>query len=171
MDIDKAKLIRIAVITSISLILMLSSQWIYAKYTIEKSLVNVISQKPWIEKADVKSDMGKIVVSVKFKDIENFMEAYDNLYDTVNYNLKGKPFTIVITNQPDSVLKDAYENYIQFVVYEAVQTGNYTDMKKKLDEIGSLKKIYIKSYINHKNVYIKLKHENQYFYCIIKKSD
>jgi len=171
LDIDKAKLIRIAVVTSVSLVLMLTGQWIYTKYTLEKSLVNIISQKPGVEKADVKSERGKIVVSVKFKDIDNFMEAYDDLYDTVDYNLKGKPFSIVITNQPDNAIKDVYENYIQYIVYEALQTGNYTEMKNKLDAIESQKEINIKSFINQKNIYVKLKHENHYFYYIIKRAD
>ncbi|AYO30526.1 MAG: hypothetical protein PWR06_260 [Thermoanaerobacteraceae bacterium] len=171
MDIDKAKLMRIAVVTSITLVLMLAGQWIYTKYTIEKSLVNILSQKSWIEKADVKSDRGKVIVFVKFKDIDNFMEAYDDVYDTVNYNLKGKPFSILITNRPDSVIKDVYENYIQFIVHEAVQTGNYTAMRIKLDEIESEKKVKITTFINQRNVYIKIKHENYYFYYIVQRSN
>jgi len=171
LDIDKAKLIRIAAVTSISLALMLAGQWIYTKYTLDKSLVNIISQKPGVEKADIKSEKGKIIVSVEFKDIGNFMEAYDDLYDTLDYSLKGKPFSIVLTNQPDNAIKDVYENHIQYIVYEALQTGNYTVMKDKLDEIGSQKEIDINSYINQKNIYIKLKHEDHYFYYIIKRAD
>ncbi|MCR4430575.1 MAG: hypothetical protein NUV45_06105 [Tepidanaerobacteraceae bacterium] len=169
MDINRAKFIRIAAITCISLIIMLTAQWIYTKITIEKSLASTILQKPWIEKVEIKNDLGKVMIFISFKDTDNFMEAYDNLYETINYNLKGKPFSIVIINEPDITLKEAYENSIQFVIYEAVKTGNYTEMKKKLDEVSSLKKINIQSYINHKNVYLKLKHGNHYFYCVIEK--
>lgn len=150
---------------------MLIVQQIYTKYTIEKALANIIAKKPEIEKVYVKTDLGKIKVYVRFKDIENFMQVYDNLYETINYNLKGKPFSIEINNPPDKFLEEVYDQHIQFVVYEAVQTGNYTEMKKQLDDISSSKKIFIKAYINNKNVYLKLTHEDNYFYCIIKKSN
>ncbi|HHW02795.1 MAG TPA: hypothetical protein GXX35_08300 [Thermoanaerobacterales bacterium] len=169
MDLDKSKIMRIAAVASITLVLMLAGQWIYTKYTIEKSLVSIISQEPWIEKADVKSDRGKVNVFVKFKDIDDFEKAYNDIYDTVNYSLKGKPFSIIITNQPDSTIKEAWENYIQFIIHEAIQTGNYSAMKLKLDEIELEKNVEIKTFINQKNVYIKIKHENYYSYYVIQR--
>lgn len=156
--------------TLIALSIMLTGQWIYSRYTIEKSLVKSIYQKPWVEKVDVKSDKGTTVVFLKFKDIDNFMQAYDDIYDTLRYNLKGKPFLIKLTNEPDTTIKDASEN-IQFIVYEAIQTGNYTKMKDQIDNIAASNNLSIDTCLNQKNIYLKFKHGNHYFYTVFARNN
>lgn len=171
MDFNKEKIIRIMIVASISLSLMLTGQWIYSKYTVEKSLVNTILKKPYVEEVDIKKERTKITVFLKFKDIDNLMWVYNDVYDTIDNHLKGRPFSVKILSQPDRLIEELYSERIQFIIFEALQTGNYTEMKDKLDDIRSRENVDIKVFLDTRNLYLQIKHGEHRFYDVVKRTE
>lgn len=170
MDFDKTKIMRIAIITVIFLSMLFVGQWFYMKHTLENSVINALSKKTFVESVDIQKENNKLVFNIKLKNIDNLMAAYNEIYNFILTSLKDRPFSINIISNPNKLLEDIYDNKLQFSVYEAIQTGNYTKMKAELDNIKTLEQIDAKAYIDSDNLCLQLKNNKNYLYKIISKS-
>ncbi len=155
----------------ISLLILGVGQYIFTKYKVENTLINRLYRVKYVDKAEIKRDAGKINVYIRFKDIDDFKEAYTNVYETIHNSLGERDFDIIIDNNPDQLIKKIYNERIQFIIYEAAHTGKYDEMKKKLDEIKSDLPVKINVFIDKTNLYLHLKHDGYCFYHIIETAD
>ncbi len=176
MSFDKNKVFRIIAISIVFLLLMLTFQWYYEKNVVLKSLENTLFENKYIDNVEITKQRGKITIYLTLKDVDNLMELYNTIYDTIEHRLKGQPFELKITNKSDSVIRNLFENQIQFIIYEALQTGKFTEMKSRLNEIqytGTEEAISchleIKVFIDSENLYLQIKIDESGFYKVIKR--
>ncbi len=175
LDIDKNKIFRIATISIVFLALMLTFQWYYGKNVVTKKLQSALFQNKNIVTVDITKERERITIYLTLKDVDNLMEVYNNIYDAIEHQLKGQPFEVKIINNANSAIKDLFDNEIQFIMYEAIQTGKYTEMKARLDEIKNTKieknisePYEIKVFIDTNNLYLQIKHGKSNFYKVFK---
>ena len=125
-------MIRIVIIAAVSLLLLLFGQWMDNTYSIERALISDLTQKDYIAEANLKKHDKFIELWVKLRNVENLKEVYSDLNQTTASHLKGKNYIIKFINEPDKLLEDVYNDKIQYLVYEAIQIGNFTNMKIEL---------------------------------------
>lgn len=153
---------------------MLAFQWHYTKNVMTKTLEKELLQNKYVSNIKVKEEKEKITVDVTFKDVDNLMEAYITIHGIMERQLKGRPFELEIVNQANKMISDLYNNEIQFIIYEALQTGKFTEMKTRLDEIQyakakntTLEPVEIKVFIDLDNLYLQIKLNESSFYKVI----
>ncbi len=153
---------------------MLAFQWHYTKNVMTKTLEKELLQNKYVSNIQVKEEKEKIIVYVTFKDVDNLMEAYSAIHGIMERQLKGRPFELEIVNQANKMISDLYNNEIQFIIYEALQTGKFTEMKTRLDEIQyakakntTLEPVEIKVFIDLDNLYLQIKLNESSFYKVI----
>ncbi|AEE91433.1 conserved protein of unknown function [Tepidanaerobacter acetatoxydans Re1] len=171
---DRYKIFRIIVISIIFLLLMLAFQWYYTKNVMTKTLEKELLQNRYVSNIKIKEGKEKITVDVTFKNVDNLMEAYSTIHGIMEHQLKGRPFELEIVNQANKVISDLYNNEVQFIIYEALQTGKFTEMKARLDEIQyaktkntTLEPVEIKVFIDLDNLYLQIKVNESSFYKVI----
>ncbi len=153
---------------------MLAFQWHYTKNVMTKTLEKELLQNKYVSNIQVKEEKEKIIVYVTFKDVDNLMEVYITIHGIMDRQLKGRPFELEIVNQANKMISDLYNNEIQFIIYEALQTGKFTEMKTRLDEIQYakakntiLEPVEIKVFIDLDNLYLQIKLNESSFYKVI----
>lgn len=160
-------MIRIVIIAAVSLLLLLFGQWMYNTYSIERALISDLIQKDYIAEANLKKHDKFIELWVELRNVENLKEVYSDLNQTTASHLKGKNYIIKFINEPDKLLEDVYNDKIQYLVYEAIQIGNFTNMKIELDKVKKQTGVDASIYIDKENIYIDLKHQDYFIYEVI----
>lgn len=104
------------------------------------------------------------------------METYNNICSVIKHRLKDKPFELEIINEPiNPAIKELFEDKIQFIMYEALRTGKYTEMKLELDKIRYItteknrpQNIKIEVFVDLDTLYLQIKTSKSDFYKVIK---
>ncbi|MGI6485221.1 MAG: hypothetical protein ACOX15_02565 [Tepidanaerobacteraceae bacterium] len=155
----------------ISLLILLAGQYVFTKYKIEDALLNRLQQVEYVDKVDIKQDAGIFNVNISFKHIDNFKDAYEKVREIVNKSLGKRSFKINIDNNPDRLLTHIFNKRIQFVIYEAINTGKYDEMRAKLEEIRAEFPVEINVFIDRNNLYLHLEHDEHRLYHIVELTD
>lgn len=170
MDLNKKKILRIILVAIISLSLMFAGQWFYSKRVMENGLIRVLSDKAFVDHVDIKKEQDKAIITVELKNVDNIKEVYTDIYDSANHHLKGRSFELKISNKPDAFLEDLFNNNIQFILYEALYTGEFNKMKTQLDNLQAKNQSTdIKVFLDSENLYLQLKHDKSDFYDVLKR--
>jgi hypothetical protein len=155
----------------ISLFILGVGQYLYTKHIVKNTLIDRLGRLEYVDKVEIRRDEDKFVVYVKLKSIDDFKEAYTNVNDTIRGSLGKRKYEIVIRNNPDKLIKKIYNERIQFIIYEAVQTGKYDEMRERLDSIKSNLPIKINVFIDKTNLYLQLLHDKHSLYNVVKLTD
>lgn len=176
MSFDKNKIFRIIAISIVFLSLMLTFQWYYSRNMVIKALENTLLENKYVDNVEITKQREKITISLTLKDVDNLMEVYNTIYETMEYRLKGQPFELKIINKSDSAIKDLFYNKVQFIIYEALQTGEFNEMRARLDEIQYTETeesksgpLEIKVFIDSDNLYLQIELDKSGFYEVIKR--
>ena len=130
----------------------------------------VLQQKEYISNVDIERDGDDTIIHVTLRDVDNLKEVYSQILDTIERQFKEKSFTLKIVNNPGKTIEILYNDQIQFIIYEAIQTGEYTQMKTRLDKIN-IDNVTdeIKVFIDNKNLYLQIKNDKYSLYDVIKR--
>jgi len=169
LEINRSKILRITTAALIVLLLLLAGEWFYATYTVEKTLLKDLSKIDYVENVNITRERGETVVSVRLKNVEDIKETYNKLYNELSTRLRNQPFSIHITNKPDHIIREIYNNEIQFILYEALQTGKYKQMVLDLNKIELENNVDIKTFLDSKYLYLQINHNEYDYYEIIQK--
>lgn len=174
MNLDKSKILRILTISAIFLILMLAFQWYLGKNVKVKALESVLIEHKNVENVKITEERQKFIIYLTFDNIDNFMEIYKDLYDSLEQRLKGQSFELKIVNKANSELEDIYYNKVQYIIYEALKTGEFTKMRARLDELektvtenstsGPLK---IQVFLDSEKLYLDMQLDDVHYFTVI----
>lgn len=154
---------------------MVVGQWYYAKNVVEKTVQRVLYQDQHVSSVEIKKEKDEIVIYLTLKDVDNLMAVYLKIQDIIERQLKTQPFKLKIVNNISPIIKDLYYDEIQFIIYEALQTGEFTQMKAQLDKIQYMesqitpKPVEIKVFIDVENLYLQIKSNEYTLYEVIKR--
>lgn len=148
---------------------MLAGKWYYGRNMLEVTKI-VLQQKEYISNVDIERDGDDTIIHVTLRDVDNLKEVYSQILDTIERQFKEKSFTLKIVNNPGKTIESLYNDQIQFIIYEAIQTGEYTQMKTRLDKIN-IDNVTdeIKVFIDNKNLYLQIKNDKYSLYDVIKR--
>lgn len=149
--------------------IMLAGKWYYGRNMLEVTKI-VLQQKEYISNVDIERDGDDTIIHVTLRDVDNLKEVYSQILDTIERQFKEKSFTLKIVNNPGKTIESLYNDQIQFIIYEAIQTGEYTQMKTRLDKIN-IDNVTdeIKVFIDNKNLYLQIKNDKYSLYDVIKR--
>ena len=168
MNFNKQKILRITLVACISLLLMFGAQWYYSKRIIEKTLINELLSKPSVVNVDVKKQRDSVILYIELKKVDNLKEVYGDVYNSAQHHLKGQPFSLRFQNEPNKFLDQLYNSEIQFIVYEGLSTGKFTEMKAMLDSLSSKNgSLDIKVFLDSENLYLQLHNDDSDYYNVI----
>lgn len=173
MNFDKNKVLRIMTISIIFLSIMLAFQWYYSKSVKTKTLERALLELKYVDKVEITKQMEKVVIYLTLDNIDNLMEAYNSIGDSIKSQLKGQPFQLKIVNN-NLYLEDVFNDKVQFIIYEALRTGEFTKMRDRLDELektvtensasGPLK---IQVFLDSNKLYLHMKLNESNYYKVI----
>ncbi|HHX22841.1 MAG: hypothetical protein ACOX2A_12460 [Tepidanaerobacteraceae bacterium] len=169
MSLDKNRIFRIVIISILFMTIMLAGKWYYGRNMLEVTKI-VLQQKEYISNVDIERDGDDTIIHVTLRDVDNLKEVYSQILDTIERQFKEKSFTLKIVNNPGKTIESLYNDQIQFIIYEAIQTGEYTQMKTRLDKIN-IDNVTdeIKVFIDNKNLYLQIKNDKYSLYDVIKR--
>lgn len=170
MNLNKTRVVRIIIITVIVLIMLLVGQWLYTKYFAEKSLENTLLKNNYVDNVNVIKEGKEFKIQIKLKNISNIKTVYNDLYDIISNHLKNESFSVEILNKPCETIEYLYEDKVQFIIYEALQTGHFTQMKATLDKIQAKHGIDIKVFLDSNNIYLQMQYDKSALYKIIERN-
>ncbi|MHB9094765.1 MAG: hypothetical protein ACYC21_08830 [Eubacteriales bacterium] len=162
--------IRINVVIAaivITLAVLLTIQFLYQKYDVEQPLFKLYSQTKLVEKAPKIEQKGnRVNVILDVKKTENLRLAYQDLENYTEQVMGSTKFSIQLKDNRTNTLENAYYQS-QFVIYEALAKGNFTDMAKVIQQNAA--KIDAKSrvFIDNDNIYVEILKGDNYLYEII----
>jgi len=150
---------------------MLAFQWYYGKNVKLRTLESTLLEYKYVDSVEVIEQSEKVVVYLAFGRIDNLKEAYNEVCDTINNLIKGQPFEVRIINKADSKIEDIFFNKVQFIIYEALETGEFTKMKARLDEIenSTSDPLKIQVYLDANYLYLHMKFNDLDYYKIIQR--
>ncbi|MCG0276072.1 MAG: hypothetical protein L5655_07930 [Thermosediminibacteraceae bacterium] len=169
MYIEKKKLLFTFAVFLLSLFLLLSAQQLYVKFVTFKPLLETFSQKEYVEHVNIKKEVNGTSIEIYLKDVDNLVDIYEDIQKTASTVLKGRPFVVKILNKPDKFIENIYNEEVQFIVFEGIETGEFTKMRLNLDQIEAKYNIEIAVFIDNENLYLKMKTDRSVYYKIIKR--
>jgi len=149
---------------------MLVFQWYFGKNVKLKALERALLEYGYVESVQIVEQTEKIVIYLAFGDIDNLNEAYGNVWNTVKDHLKRQPFEVKIENKTNSIIDDIYNEKIQFIIYEALATGEFTKMRERLNEIENTSdSLRIQVLLDSSNLYLHINLNESSYYKIIQR--
>lgn len=170
MKLNKTRVARIIIITLIVLIILFAGQWLYTKYFTERSLENTLLKSNYVDNVNVNKEGKEFKIQVKLKNINNIKIVYNDLYDIISKHLRKELFSVEIINKPCKTIEQLYEDKVQFLIYEALQTGHFTQMKALLNKIQSEYGVDIKVFLDLNNIYLQMQYNKSALYKIIERN-
>lgn len=170
MNVDKGKILRIAIIAVLSFSVMIGGQLLYTRYSVEKSLINSLSEKSYVNNVDLIKDAKTLVLSIGLMDVTDISSVWNEIHDIANQYLHGRDFSVDVLGNPDDIIEGIYHEEIQFPLYEAIQTGSFMKMKSSFDDIMAKEGITIKVFLDSKRLFLHIQKGEHYIYKIVELS-
>lgn len=154
----------IAAIVVVVLGLLFGGQWLYNKYVLERPVADALDL-PEVESTKYEEDTNTVVV--KLKEVENLQKTYLDIEDRLKKNNNSRELQIKITDNRNSLLKEAYYQS-QFSVHQAIMQGDFIAMHDAIHHIASTYKLdRYAVFIDSNRVYVEFHKDGFNLYEII----
>ncbi|ABZ84921.1 hypothetical protein HM1_2371 [Heliomicrobium modesticaldum Ice1] len=157
----------VAVFAAVALALLWGVESAYSRFGVEQPLKQAIAAvAPGAVVENHSEDTGKKVVEISPVLVSDLGEAHRQLSKIVRQHL-GPQAQVRLTDNPDEVSRKLWEQ-LQFPLFQGIDTGNYTEMKKQVDAIGAgAVPAQADISIDDENVYLRIVNGDHYLYRIV----
>lgn len=163
-DLDM-KLIVIVVICA--LVLMFMAKFAFEHYKIEKPLEDMLGADEKINTYKIEEKEGQKIIYIELKNIENLKTYHEDLIDRID-NIVKDEYTVKLINPRNSMQNYYYK--MQFALYEAIETGNYTEMMDEIEKIADYYELDdCKVFISSQHIYLQFSKGDKSFYKVFDK--
>lgn len=148
---------------------LFSGQMVWQKFAVAKPLDKAFLEISGVTEAvwDKQSKNGEpIKIYVTLQNIENLARTYAELNDGARKVLGKKPFKIVIHDGRSAELEQ-FNYKVQYLVQEAIFTGNFSTMTKQIAAQAKDEHIDLQMYVDAENVYLQTKKAAAEMYVVI----
>lgn len=154
----------------LTLIFLLSIRYFYSWYNLGAPLKNALNEDNRIQSFTIEKSGETFIVSVtlnnQFNDIS---EVYYDLNGKLESIIKSRNYQLDIKGIENDKLKEIYYN-MHFSLYENIMKNNFTNIDNDIKKIAEQSGISeYKIIIDHKNVYIMLRDNDNGLYKIIER--
>lgn len=163
---------RVLIFLLVFLSILFLANYVYRVYYIEKPLKEFYENSSIVKSYEIINKNNIKEINLTLKQVDNLKDAYNSLLVGTEKVLNNKKFIIKLENDKnaDEKLNEFYYK-IQFIVYEAIQKGEFLKMSQYIMAESQRNNINSKLYIDEKNLYIQLNDEDKYLYKIISRTD
>lgn len=138
--------------------LIFGAQWLYQKYSFQGPLNASLNGNKAVESYQMSNEGSLLRVSVTINYDADLMQSYKDVRKELTQAAGRRPFLLTLNDSRDDVLKQVWYNS-QYAIYQAVSQGSYQDMAAVVNREALASGAEAKVYIDHENIYIRLKHQ------------
>lgn len=159
--------VKVIIITFLfGLAVLFGGRFIYHHYVFNQPLQQVLAANPTVAQFTVDDQGPDLLINVHLNKTRNLQESYQELRRQVEQNLDGRPYQLIIEDDRDDALSQAYYAS-QFAVYEAIAQGNFREMVDQVQEQARAVNATVKVYVDGDYVYVQMENENGYLVEVI----
>ncbi len=141
-------------------------QKIYNQYSYERPLAKLLEENANIITHSI-NDQGPVLeIEVNLAKSKNLQQDYSGLNKDLLNLFDKKEFKIELQGQREQVFNEIYPD-IKMALYEAIDRGNYLDMKRYIAELATKEGFEAAVWIDQDNLYIQVERGDSYFQEII----
>jgi hypothetical protein len=139
----------------VGLVLLIGGDWAYKTYGYHQPLIQALEEDGLVESYEVDDSLPVLRVVVQLKRTENLMETYQTLDRRVAQFMSGRPYQLVIKDNRDTRLSEAYYRS-QFAIHQAIMQGNFSEMAAVIEENAREAGAEARVFVDSNNVYVHL---------------
>ncbi|MBE0465863.1 MAG: hypothetical protein IBX71_01385 [Candidatus Desulforudis sp.] len=159
--------LRIVLVALVAgLVLLLGGHWVYKSYGYHQPLIQALEENSAVESYEIDDSTSFLRVVVHLKRTENLMETYQQLSRRVEQSVGGRPFQLVVKDQRDAKLSQAYYQS-QFAVHQAIVQGSFPEMAAVVDENAREAGAEARVFVDSDCVYLQLEGVNGHLLEVI----
>ncbi len=149
----------------VTLFILLGSYFLYDKYYVKNGLEEKINQIVSVDEIKVAKKEKPPTVYIRVSELKDLQTVYLKIAEVVNQKY-GSEFRIVFLDERSEKLSKLYEQS-SFVIQEAIVTGRFQEMNKKVQELAEREGVSCRMTIDSTNIYLELKDDQGYLYEVI----
>ena len=134
---------------------------------LEGSLQKAVLSLPGVVSMTATPQGPQTVVAVSLGRVTDLRDTYTRLMDTVRNTLGDRPFSLVVRDNPDEALQEAYYE-AHYAVEEAAVRGDFVSMREQVDEIMLHKPgITYRIYVEQDVILVQMTDAQHYLYRVV----
>ncbi|MDS1029049.1 hypothetical protein RDV78_00850 [Bacillota bacterium LX-D] len=166
MKIKDLRLHLIIFYTCLFLILLLAGHEVYERYYVQHSLVDKINSIAGVQKVVVIKSKENLTLNITLGTVDDLNSTYQQIKNSIVLPKKIKT-EIKLKDKRNNRLSNIW-NESKFIIYEALEKGNFTKMKSDLKiMMGSSGLDKWEVSIDNNNIYVGMYDGSNYLYEII----
>jgi len=154
----------------VTLVVLLTFQFVYQKYNIEQPLFKMYSQTKLVSDVKVEENGSMINVILEVKKTENLRDTYRELTGYTEQVVGSDNYKMTLTDKRTKALEEVYYES-QFIIYEAMAKGDYTRMADIIRQNAAKAGAEARVFIDHDYIYIQLTKDKDYLYEIVSRQE
>ncbi|MDI6709268.1 MAG: hypothetical protein QMC81_03820 [Thermoanaerobacterales bacterium] len=158
---------KVIVITFVlGLALLFGGQYVYQKYGFNQPVKQVLATNPAVAGYTLEEQGPELVINVHLKRTDNLQESYRELRRQVDEAMRGRPYQLVIEDERDDNLREAFYNS-QFIIYQAIAQGNFQEMADEVRARARAANATARIYLDSEYVYVQMENGHGYLAEVI----
>lgn len=159
----------IAITFALGLALLFGGQYVYQKYGFNQPVKQVLAANPAVAGYTLEEQGPELVIKVHLKRTDNLQESYRALRRQVDEAMRGRPYQLVIEDERDGSLREAFYNS-QYIIYQAIAQGNFQEMAEEVRAHARAVNATARVYVDGEYVYVQMENEHGYLAEVIPRS-
>lgn len=152
---------------AVTLVLLLLAASVFHITFVESSLRRAVMAVAGVTSVSAAPQGAQTVVTVQLGPVDNLGSTYTQLESAINQALGGRPFSVVLQDNPDQTLEDAYY-HVHFAVEEAAVQGDFVSMLAQVDKVmHGTRGITYRVYVEPQEILVQMKDSGHYLYRVV----
>lgn len=152
---------------AVTLVLLFLATSVFHITFVESSLRRTVMAVPGVTAVAAAPQGAETVVTVKLGPVANLGDTYKQLESAINQALGGRPYSVVLQDNPDQTLSNAYYN-VHFAVEEAAVQGDFVSMLAQVDKVmHEAHGISYRIYVEPEQILVQMQDSGHYLYRVV----
>lgn len=156
------------VVMLITVIVLVSGQLLWHRYTVAKPLDKSLQEIQGIEsvKWNDGDKSGTVLIEVTLHQVDNLEKTYGQIIEKSKGILGRKAFKVQLNDHRTPELAELYYK-IHYCVQEAISNGNFVSMERQIQSEAKAAGVQSRIYVDSANVYIQLDKGSDALYTVV----
>lgn len=155
--------------TAVTLAVLVGAGFLVKSQTVEEPLRAVYANAAAVENSTIERQGDTYQIKVKFKDVPDFAPAFIQLHAETEKLLKQAPFEIVVEDQRNPKLDQAFRR-VNLFVQEALATGQFSAMADRVEAEAAKAGLTARLEVDNHRVFVQMKDGDSYLYSVAERT-
>lgn len=155
----------VVAVMAATLAVLFGAGYVVKSRTVEEPLKAVYAKSAALETSAVERQGDAYVITMKFKDVPDFANAYNDLRTETQKLLRESPFTMQVQDQRNDQLESSFRR-INLYVQEALATGQFSAMADKVEAEAAKAGVTARLEVDQDRVYVQMHDGGAYLYSV-----